>query len=86
MEMTIRVQPRAKRNAIEVSSDGAVTVRVTAAPEDGKANDAVVAFLAKGLRLPRRGVEIIRGHRSRTKLVRVSDLTLSEFRERLAGD
>ena len=48
MELDIRVQPRASRNAIEVDGER-MTVRVTAAPEGGKANDAVVALLAKRL-------------------------------------
>lgn len=85
MELEIKVQPKAKRDAIEVSGDGGVTVRVTAAPDGGKANEAVITLLAKKLGLPKRGVEIIRGHRSRTKLVRVPDLTRSQLMERLAG-
>lgn len=83
MELEIKVQPKAKRNAVEVSDAGGVTVRVTAAPDNGKANDAVISILAKKLRLPKRGVEIIRGHRSRTKLVRVLSLTRSQLMERL---
>ena len=41
MEFDIRVQPKAGRNSVEIDGDK-VTARVTAAPEDGKANDAVV--------------------------------------------
>ena len=48
MEFDIRVQPKAGRNCVEIDGDK-VTARVTAAPEDGKANDAVVALLAKRL-------------------------------------
>ena len=86
MELEIRVQPKAKRNVIEVSDAGDVTVRVTAAPDGGKANDAVISLSAKRLRLPKRGVEIVRGHRSRKKLVRMPELTRSQFVVRLAGD
>ena len=43
MEFDIRVQPKAGRNSVEIDGDK-VTARVTAAPEDGKANDAVVAL------------------------------------------
>ena len=84
MELEIKVQPKARRNAIEVSVAGDVTVRVTAAPDDGRANDAVISLLAKRLRLPKGGVEIVRGHRSRMKLVRMPDLTRSQFMERLS--
>ena len=84
MELEIRVHPKAKRNAIEVSDTDDVTVRVTAAPDNGKANDAVIALLAKRLSLPKGGVEIVRGHRSRKKLVRMPDLTGSQLMERLS--
>ncbi len=85
MELEIKVQPKAKRNAIEVSDTGEVTVRVTEAPDSGKANDAVISLLAKRLRLPKGGVEIVRGHRSRNKLVRMPDLTMRQLLERLQG-
>ena len=85
MELEIKVQPNAKRNVIEVSDAGDVTVRVTAAPDRGKANDAVITLPAKRLRLPKGGVEIVRGHGSRKKLVRMADLTMSRFIERLVG-
>ena len=62
-----------------------MTVRVTAAPDNGKANDAVISLLSKRLLLPKSGVEIVRGHRSRTKLVRVPDLTRPQLLERLEG-
>ena len=83
MQLEIKVQPKSKRNVIEVSDNGEVTVRVTAAPDSGKANDAVISLLAKRLHLPKGGVEIVRGHRSRKKLVRMPDLTRSQLMERL---
>ena len=64
----IKVQPRAKRNAVE-DVDGLLTVRVTAPPEDGKANDAVRDLLAKHFDLPRSKVRIVRGLTSRRKVV-----------------
>ncbi len=60
-----------------------MTVRVTAAPDNGKANDAVISLLAKRLHIPKSDVEIVRGHRSRTKLVRMPDLTMRQLLERL---
>ncbi|MCI0886988.1 MAG: DUF167 domain-containing protein [Chloroflexi bacterium] len=77
MQMKIRVQPKAGRNAIEVAGDK-VTVRVTAAPEGGKANDAVVALLAKRLGVAKGRVSIVRGHKSRDKTVLIDDVTLEE--------
>ena len=74
MELDIRVQPRASRNAIEVDGER-ITVRVTAVPESGKANDAVVALLAKRLRVPKSGVRIVRGVKSKDKRVRIDGLS-----------
>ncbi len=51
---TIRVTPRASANAVAGERDGALLVRVSAPPVEGKANDAVVAVLAKALGLPNR--------------------------------
>ena len=85
MELDIRVQPRASRNAIEV--DGKlITVRVTAVPESGKANDAVVALLAKRLRVPKRSVQIVRGHRSRHKRIRIEGILAEETLIRLQAE
>ena len=78
MDLDIRVQPRASRNAIEVDgerSDVKIIVRVTAAPEDGKANDAVVALLAKRLGVGKRRVQILRGHKSRDKRIRIEGIS-----------
>lgn len=77
MQMKIRVQPKAGRNTIEVAGDK-VTLRVTAAPEGGKANDAVVELLAKRLGVAKGRVSIVRGHKSRDKTVLIDDVTLEE--------
>ncbi len=86
MELDIRVQPRASRNAIEVDGerpDVKIIVRVTAAPESGKANDAVVALLAKRLRVPRRSIRIVRGHKSRNKRISMEGISTEEALGRL---
>lgn len=86
MELDIRVQPRVSRNVIEVNGerpDVRITVRVTAAPESGKANDAVVALLAKRLRVPKSGVRIVRGHRSRDKRIRIEGISAKDSLDRL---
>ena len=82
MELDIRVQPRASRNSIEVDGerpDVKITVRVTAAPEGGKVNDAVVTLLAKRLRVPKRSIRIVRGHKSRDKRIRIEGMSTAEM-------
>jgi len=71
VSFTIRVTPRASANAVGGERDGALLVRVTAPPVEGKANDAVVALLAKALGVARGSVRVERGGAARTKQVSV---------------
>ena len=83
MDISIRVHPRSNRNVVEVSDDGTVRVRVTASPEKGNANNAVVKLLADRLRVPKSSIAIVRGHTARNKVVRVNGLEKSEITRRL---
>ena len=83
MRTAVRVVPRARRNAVEVTEDGSLRVRVTAAPADGKANEALVSLLSKRLRVPKSSVRIVRGHRARNKVVEVDGLSAQEVVDRL---
>ena len=83
LELDIRVQSRASRNAIEIDGER-ITVRVTAAPESGKANNAVVALLAKRLGVPKRIVQIVRGHKSRDKRISIEGVS-AEARRAISG-
>jgi len=73
MQLNVRVQPKAKRNVIEVYDDR-VVVRVTAAPEGGKANDAVVTLLAKKLGLAKGRITVVRGHKARDKQLEIQGI------------
>jgi uncharacterized protein (TIGR00251 family) len=67
----VRVQPRARRTEVAAVRDGVVVVRVTAPPLDGRANEAVCEVIATLAGVPTRRVSVVRGGRSREKLVRV---------------
>ena len=82
--MQLRVSPGAATSAVLGRHGTAWKVRVAAAPEDGKANDAVVRLLADTLAVPSRDVEIVSGHRSRDKIVALSGLESDEIERRLA--
>ncbi len=84
-DLQVRVVPRAKRNAIELDGDGGIKVRVTVVPERGKANAAVIALIAKALGVPKRNVEVVRGHTSRDKTISIDGVTRDEALRRLAG-
>jgi uncharacterized protein len=71
LSFTIRVTPRASANAVAGERGGLLLVRVTAAPVDGRANDAVVALLAKLLGTPRGAITVVSGAGARTKRVSV---------------
>jgi hypothetical protein len=67
----IRVTPRAARDEIAGWRGSELLVRVTAAPEAGKANVAVERTIADALGLPKSAVRVVRGHSARVKQVEV---------------
>jgi uncharacterized protein (TIGR00251 family) len=81
--LRVRVTPRAGRSAMAGVRDGALLVRLAAAPVDGAANDALIDLLARTLDLPKRAVRIVRGERSRDKHVAIDGLSPDEVGSRL---
>jgi uncharacterized protein len=71
----VRVQPRAKKDAITGELGDALKISLTAPPIDGRANEACIEFLAKLLKVPRSSVTIASGHTSRNKVIRVAGVT-----------
>ena len=71
ISFVIRVTPRASADAVAGVREGALLVRVTAPPLEGKANDAVVSLLSTVLGVPRGQVRVERGAAARTKRVSV---------------
>lgn len=84
VHLRVRVVPRARRNACEGIQGDALKVRLTAPPLEGKANDALVAFLAECLNVPKRNVTIVQGQRSRVKVVAIYGLDVQTAKARLA--
>ena len=72
--LEVRVIPRAGRSGIAGVRDGALLVKLAAAPVDGAANAELIAVLAEALGLPKRSIEIVSGERSRSKRVRVAGM------------
>jgi hypothetical protein len=67
----IKVIPRARVNSITRDEAGNFRVHTTAAPTDGKANDAVIRALADFLDVPKSQIRIIRGQTSHNKVVEI---------------
>ena len=80
-DIRIRVVPRSSRNEIVGEENGSLKIKLTAPPVEGKANKALRGLLAKRLGLPKGGVEIVTGEKSRNKTVRIRGLS----REQVAG-
>lgn len=77
MRLTVRVTPRGGRDGVEGwAADAAgrpvLRVRVSAAASEGAANAAVLALLARALRLPRSAVTLVRGETARVKQIEVA--------------
>jgi uncharacterized protein (TIGR00251 family) len=68
----VRVVPRASRSGFAGEHDGALRVRIAAAPVDGAANDELIALLARALQIPRRAIAITAGHSAKSKRIRAS--------------
>jgi len=79
----VRVSPGARRNAVEGVYGGALKVKLTAPPVDGKANEALVELLASVLGVARSAVVISSGTTGRSKRVRVRGLAAAETERRL---
>jgi uncharacterized protein (TIGR00251 family) len=81
--LSIRIQPRASKNEIVMMDDGNHKIRLTAPPVDGAANESLVKFLSDILSVAKSSVEIVSGHTSREKVVRISGMTEAEARRLL---
>ena len=75
---SVRVVPRASRNAIEGEYAGALKIRLTAPPVEDRANEALRRFLAERLNVPIATVRIVAGEKSRTKRVSVAGVSAGQ--------
>jgi uncharacterized protein (TIGR00251 family) len=75
ISLAVKVTPRASGDGVVgwcSEAHDELSVRVTAAPEGGKANAAVIKVLARSLGIPKSGIEVVRGHTSRHKLLAIT--------------
>jgi len=83
--LPVRVHPGARQNAITGVHDGALKVSLTTPPTDGRANQALIAFLAGELRIPRARVTLLTGATSRSKSLHIAGLNAEKVRAALAS-
>jgi len=83
--LEIKAVPNAPRSELAGWLGEALKVKVHAPALEGRANEELCEFLADTLQLPRRAVTLLRGEKSRQKIVRLEGLTLVEAKARLAA-
>jgi len=82
--LAIRVTARSSKNEIiEILNDGTVRIRLMAPPVEGKANEALVSFLAEVLDVPRSRIDIVAGETGRDKLVAILGLDAETVHTRI---
>lgn len=84
--LTVLVQPRASCNQLAGVQGNALKIRLTTPPVEGRANKAVVAFLAKQLHLPKSAVTIKSGLQNRQKQLVISGCDEQDARKILSGE
>ena len=82
--LAVKVQPRASKNEIAGPLGAELRVKVTAPPVDAAANEALVRLLAETLDCPRNRVEMVRGHTSRHKTIKLHGLAAESVAAKLA--
>jgi len=81
--LPVRAYAGARRNSILGQREGELRVAVSAAPEKGKANQAIVKMLSKALGMPKSSIDLIRGSTSRHKQFLLSGVPLKEARQKI---
>jgi uncharacterized protein (TIGR00251 family) len=75
----VRAVPRSSKSEIVGEMNGALKVKLKAPPVDGAANDELIRLLANEFGVARSDIEIVSGHTSKTKRIRVVGITSSDF-------
>ena len=84
--LQVRIHPGAHRNAIQSIHDGALKISLTTSPVDGRANQALIAFLSDRLNIPKARITLISGATNRSKTLRITTVTSPEVEAALLVD
>jgi len=83
VSFAVKVQPRARKNAVTGAVGDALKLALTAPPVEGRANQAVIEFLAEVLEIPRSSVTIANGAIGRNKVIRIGGVSRQVLQQRL---
>jgi uncharacterized protein len=81
--LRVHVIPNAKIDGVAGEYGGAIKIKLRAPAVEGKANAALIRFLAEQLKLPRHLIVMKSGHKSRDKVIRIEGLTAEDVRRRM---
>jgi uncharacterized protein (TIGR00251 family) len=81
--LRIHVVPNAKIDNVAGEHGSAIKIKLRALAVEGKANAALRSFLAEQLKIPERNIALVRGQKSRDKLVRIDGLSAEDARRQL---
>lgn len=77
--ITVQVQPRSSRDEIVGIHEGRLKIRISAPPIDGKANERLTEVIAKAFGVSKSSVEIVKGHHSRVKTIKISGIGREDY-------
>ena len=81
--ISVRLKPGSKRDSIEIKDDETVAISITSRPVEGKANEHVIRLLSKTLRVSKSSCSIIRGGKSRNKVIAIQGFDREEIIDKL---
>lgn len=84
--LAVKLQPRASKNEIAPPLGDELKIKVTAPPVDAAANEALVELLAEKLDCARNRIELLRGHKSRHKTIKLYGFAPEEVLSKISGD
>ena len=80
INIQVQIQPRSSKDQIIGIHDGRLKIKITAPPVDGKANESLIEFLAKTFKISKSKVEILKGHTSKLKTIKLLGVNENTYR------
>lgn len=81
--ISVRLKPGSKRDSIEIKNDRTIAISITSRPVEGKANEHLIKLLSRTLHVSKSSCSIIRGSKSRNKLIAVKGFNGEEIFDKL---
>ncbi len=79
LTITVQVQPKLSRDEIIGIHEGRLKIRISAPPVDGRANERLTEVIAKAFGVSKSSVEIVKGHHSRVKTIKISGIGREDY-------